>query len=97
MDGDAAATAARELREETGLVAGRLTTLGTLEVLPSTYRQRCTVYLATDLAQGATHRDPEEQDMRSAWFVRAEFEQMVREGALNDSKSVAAYALLLLH
>jgi 8-oxo-dGTP pyrophosphatase MutT (NUDIX family) len=96
-DVDTAAAAARELREETGLVAGSLTRLGTLEVLPSTYSQPCTVYLSADLTQGATHRDLGEHDMRSAWFVRSDVEQMILDGTLRDSKSVAAYALLLLH
>lgn len=42
-------------------------------------------------------RDLEEQDMRSAWFTRAEVERMIREGTVGDAKSCAAYALLLLH
>ena len=96
-DADAAAAAARELREETGLVAGTLTPLGTLEMSPSTLDQRCRVFLATDLTAGAPAPDPEEQDLRSAWFARAEVEQMARDGRLSDAKSLAAYALLLLH
>ncbi len=96
--GDAEATvlAARELREETGLSAGTLTLLGTLEISPSTFSQRCSVFLATDLTQGAAQRDPEEQDMRSAWFTRADVERMIGDGAISDAKSVAAYTLLLL-
>lgn len=35
--------------------------------------------------------------MRSAWFSRAEVEQMIVEGTIADAKSCAAYALLLLH
>ena len=95
-DADAAAVAARELREETGLVAGSLVPLGTLDVAPSMFSQRCSVFLATDLAAGAPRRDLEEQDLRSAWFTRAEVEQMIRDGAFTDAKSVAAYTLLLL-
>src|SRR3954470_23766021 len=49
LDGDAAAVAVRELREETGLVAGRLAALGILDITPSTMTQRCTVFLASDL------------------------------------------------
>lgn len=40
-------------------------------------------------------REPGEQDMRSAWFSRAGLERMIGDGALTDSKSIAAYALLL--
>lgn len=97
LDVDAAALAARELREETGLVANRLTPLGTLDVAPSMFNQRCRVFLATDLTQGSPRRELEEQDMRSAWFARAEVERMITDGTITDAKSTAAYALLLMH
>lgn len=96
LDVDPAAVAARELREETGLVAARLTLLGTLEISPSTFAQRCSVFLATDLTPGPPDRELDEQDMRSAWFTRAEVARMLRDGGLTDAKSTAAYALLLL-
>lgn len=96
LDADAAAAAARELREETGLAAGGLTLLGTVEILPSTCHQRCSVFLAVDLTQGTPQREPQEHDMQSAWFTRSEVEQMLRNGELTDAKSAAAYALLLV-
>jgi 8-oxo-dGDP phosphatase len=97
LDVDATALAERELREETGLKAGKLTPLGTFDVAPGLLSQRCRVYLATDLTYGAPQRDLEEQDMNSAWFTRAEVERMISDGAITDAKSTAAYALLLLH
>ena len=96
-DADPAAAAARELREETGLEAGRLARLGTLDVMPSTLSQRCTVFLATDLTDGEARRDLDEQDMRAGWFTQSDIEEMVRDGAFTDAKSLAAYALLLMH
>jgi 8-oxo-dGDP phosphatase len=97
LDVDVAALAARELREETGLEARVLTALGTLDVAPGMVSQRCWVFLATDLTHGAPRRDVEEQDMRSAWFTRAEVESMITNGTITDAKSTAAYTLLLLH
>lgn len=94
LDADAAAVAARELREETGLVAGLLTPLGTLDVAPGTSSQQCNVFLATDLTQGEPQRELDEQDMRSAWFTRADVERMINDGTITDSKSIAAYTLL---
>ena len=97
LDIDAAALAARELHEETGLSAGTLTSLGTLDVMPSMLNQRCRVFLATGLTQGTPQRDLEEHDMRSAWFTRAVVEQMINDGTITDTKSIAAYTLLLLN
>ena len=96
LDVDAAALAARELREETGLAAGTLTPLGTLDVAPSMFSQRCAVFLATDLTAGPPQRELPEQDMRSAWFTRVDVERMIIDGTITDAKSTAAYTLLLL-
>ena len=97
LDADAAALAARELREETGLVAGTVTPLGSLDVAPSMLSLQCRVFMATHLAPGAPERELEAQDMRSAWFTRADVERMITDGTITDAKSAAAYALLLLH
>jgi 8-oxo-dGTP pyrophosphatase MutT (NUDIX family) len=96
-DLDPAELAARELREETGLVAGRITEIGVLDTAPGMSSQRGRVFLATELTPGAPQREPEEQDMRSAWFTRAAFEAMVLREEITDAQSLAAYALLLLH
>jgi 8-oxo-dGTP pyrophosphatase MutT (NUDIX family) len=93
---DPAELAARELQEETGLVAGRMERLGTIEVAPGMSSQRGHVFLATGLTDGPARREHSEQDMRTAWFTVAEFEAMVREGELVDSPSLAAYLLLQL-
>lgn len=96
IDTDATAAATRELREETGLVAGTLTMLGTLETMPSTLNQRCSVFLGTDLDHGVPQSDAEEEDLRSAWFTRSDVERMITDGVITDAKSIAAYALLLV-
>jgi hypothetical protein len=54
------------------------------------------VFLATGLKPGTARREEEEQDMRQRWVTRDELEEMIRRGAIRDSSSVAAYALLLL-
>ena len=87
----------RELREETGLVAGRIERVGFLEVAPGMSSQRGHVFLATELTAGPHQREHSEQDMRTAWFTTAEFEDMARAGELADSQSLAAYLLLQLH
>lgn len=88
--------AARELREETGLIAGKMADLGLLDVAAGMSSQRGRVFLATDLTEGPHEREHEEQDMRTAWFTRAEFERLVAAGEITDAQSIAAYTLLLL-
>ena len=95
-DVDATELAARELREETGLTASRLDDLGMLDVAPGMSSQRGRVFLATGLTEGPPQREHEEQDMRCAWFGRAEFDGMIRNAEITDSQSLAAYALFLL-
>jgi 8-oxo-dGTP pyrophosphatase MutT (NUDIX family) len=95
-DSPPAELAARELREETGLRAGKLEELGVLDLAPGLSSQRGRVFLATDLTDGHPEREQEEQDMRSAWFSRARVEAMISSGELTDAQSVAAYALLVL-
>lgn len=96
-DAEPAELAARELREETGLTAGSLTRLGALDVAPGLASQQGTVFLATELSNGEPSREHEEQDMRTGWFHRDEFVELVTGGALTDAQSLAAYTLLLLH
>lgn len=96
-DIEPAELAARELREETGLRAGHLIELGLLDVAAGMSSQRGRVFLATELRQGRSDRDAEEQDMCSAWFPRTDVESMIAKGEITDAQSIAAYALLLLH
>jgi 8-oxo-dGTP pyrophosphatase MutT (NUDIX family) len=93
---EAEALAVRELREETGLRAATMTLLGQLDVAPGMSSQRGWVYLADGVVQGEHEREHEEQDMHSAWFHRADVEQMMRDGAITDAQSMAAWTLFLL-
>jgi len=88
--------AERELREETGLRAETMTLLGQLDVAPGMSSQRGWVFLATGITEGEHAREHEEQDMHSAWFRRAEVEQMMRDGRITDAQSMAAWTLLQL-
>ena len=90
------ALAVRELREETGLTAGRMRLLGQLDVAAGMSSQRGFVFLASDVREGDPDREHEEQDMRSAWFTRAQVEAMIVAGEITDAQSIAAYAQLLL-
>lgn len=97
MTGGAADLARLELSQETGLRARELTPLGFVHCSHGTTDQGCHLFLATGLEQGSPDREPEEQDMRQQWVTRGQFEEMVRDGAITDDSTLAAYALLLLH
>ncbi|MCI2416579.1 NUDIX hydrolase [Saccharopolyspora sp. K220] len=97
LDVEPTELAARELREETGLRAAKLVEIGTLDVAPGMSSQRGRVFLATGLTPGEPARELEEQDMRTGWFPRTEFEKMISAAEITDAQSIAAYTLLLLH
>ncbi|MEO3808049.1 NUDIX hydrolase [Sphaerisporangium sp. B11E5] len=88
--------ARRELAEETGLRAARLDFLGRMDNSHGLTDQGFHVYLATGLTRGQADREPSEQDMRQRWVHRTELEQMILNGSISDSCSIAAYTLWLL-
>lgn len=94
---DTAQLAARELREETGLIAGRMELLGRLDIAPGLSSQREHVFLATELTAGNAFREHTEQDMRAGWFTTTALESMMRDGTIVDAQTLAAYLLLKLH
>ena len=89
-----AATAATELREETGLVADRMTFVATLLQGPGYSDQVGHVFLATGLRQGPLAREPSEQGMICHAMPLAELEAMIRAGTFPDGMSLAALGLL---
>jgi 8-oxo-dGTP pyrophosphatase MutT (NUDIX family) len=89
--------AATELAEETGLRASEFTVLGFLHDAYGVASNGFHVVLATGLTQGPVNREPEEQDMRSAWFGLSGLWDMIADGRMTDSASVAALALLGRH
>ncbi len=88
--------ARRELKEETGLSAGRMTRLGFLYQANGYSDQGFHVFVATELVPGARRLEPTEQGMETAAFSRSEFEAMLLSGDVRDGPTVAAYGLLRL-
>lgn len=85
-----------ELREETGLTAGRMTLLSTLQIAYGVMNQKHYVFLAEGLTMGEHDRDPEESDLK-VWRVKvSEFEAMVLDGTIVDNCTVAAWGLYRL-
>lgn len=81
--------AQRELREETGLTAGRWSEIMTLHPSNSITDEVGYVYLAEDLTEGEA--DPEEtEDIEVRRMPLGDALEMVRNGEITDAISVAA-------
>jgi ADP-ribose pyrophosphatase len=95
-DTDLAVVAARELREETGLVAGRMIHAGEIFQGPGYCTQRGHIFLATDLVQGPTEREATELDMICRSVSVAELEAMICDGTVREAMTIAGFGLLRL-
>lgn len=85
-----------ELREETGLVADKMTKLGMLWIAYGFTKQRQYVYLATGLSLDQTDPDPEEHDLVLKKVPIVDLEQMLLDGTIQDGCTAAAWALYRL-
>jgi ADP-ribose pyrophosphatase len=83
------AAARRELIEETGYTARRVSQM--LEIFPSPgfITERMWIFLATGLQQGLA-RPEEDERITPEMFQLTALEKMIRQGKLHDAKSVAA-------
>lgn len=88
--------AAEELEQETGLRAARILEVGHLYPLYGTVNQSYRIFLASDLFQGQPHREREEQDLITQSFDLQTFEEMLRNGTIQDAGTMASYGLLKL-
>jgi ADP-ribose pyrophosphatase len=80
-----------ELREETGLIAARMTHLADNWIAYGAMHQIHHVYLAEEFTQGETERDFEEHDMTVHRVSVQQFESMIFDGRVMDSCTIAAW------
>ncbi len=93
-DVDPVVLAEAELREETGLRAGRLDHVGRLFTAYGYANQGCQVWVATELTEGPRELSVEEQDLVVRRFSHREWFDMLSAGVIKDASSLAAWALL---
>ncbi|MBI4873568.1 MAG: NUDIX hydrolase [Acidobacteria bacterium] len=86
---DLLAVARRELREETGLEARTWSSLGAVDLNNGVTTDAEHLFLARDLAGGATQQDPEEQ-LVTRWVPLAAAVEMAMNGEITEVCSVAA-------
>jgi ADP-ribose pyrophosphatase len=85
-------TAERELIEETGYRAGRMTKLAEWWVSPGVMTERMHLYLCEDLTPGPTDREPDEH-LEAFVVAWDEAVRMVCDGRIEDAKTIAAILL----
>ncbi len=77
----------RELKEETGLTAGSVTSLGTLHTSPGVFDELIHLYLATDLTQGIAEPEAYE-DIATIRLPLTEALAMLQNGQISDGKTI---------
>jgi ADP-ribose pyrophosphatase len=85
-----------ELKEETGLMAERMTLLSTLQLAYGVMNQKHYVFLAEGLTMGEPERDAEENDLVVRRVSVEELEEMIVDGTIVDNGTVAAWGLYRL-
>ena len=85
-----------ELREETGFSAEKMIYLGIMWIAYGFAKQKQHVYLATGLTHEGVDPDPEEHDLILRSATVAEFEQMLLDGTIQDTCTIAAWGLYRL-
>jgi 8-oxo-dGTP pyrophosphatase MutT (NUDIX family) len=81
--------AVRELKEETGVSAGRWTPLGVYVPAPAIFDERIHLYLARDLHVGTASPDADE-DLELDWLPLGEALRKIKSGEWNDGKTALA-------
>ena len=81
--------AMRELKEETGAVAGKITFLGTVDTTPALINEKLYLYLAEDLSFGEMKPD-EDEFLTNERIPFSRLFDMVMSGEIQDAKTQIA-------
>ena len=95
-DEDPQVAAERELREETGMAAGRILPIGEFYMSPGYANEYMYCYLATDLYPAPLSPDSDEF-INVRKIPLAKVKEMIREGQIIDSKTLAVFSLAINH
>ena len=85
-------TARREITEETGYRAGTVEQLGSFWMSPGILNERMWLFVARDLVPGEPRREANEE-IENLVVTRKAALEMVREGEIQDAKTIAGLLL----
>ncbi len=88
-DEDPQTCAIRELKEETGMTAGKISKLGVVATTPGFCTELLHIFLAENLTEGETDREEGEYGMSVIELTLEETEEKIRAGEIYDAKTVA--------
>ncbi len=89
-------TANKELQEEVGYIADKLTKLTTITVSPGYLTQKITIFLAEQLTQSKLEGD-ELEELEASELSFTDFEKLIESGEVNDARIIAAFYLAKKH
>ena len=90
-DGENALQAAkRELVEETGLHAKKWKKLALFYPSPGYLGETMTIYLATELTEGAA-QPMEDERIETKWFSKKELRELIRTNKIPDAKTMIGF------
>lgn len=95
-DEDIETTARRELKEETGCIAGAITALGSTLTTPGFCNERLHLFLAQDITLGEATPDQHEF-IETHWMDIDTVNQMAASGEIDDAKTIVALFRLQQH
>jgi ADP-ribose pyrophosphatase len=82
--------ARRELREETGYKARSWKKLVAYWASPGFVDEKMTIFLATGLTKGEA-QPMEDERIECRWFKRKELDKMIRDGKIEDGKTLIGF------
>jgi ADP-ribose pyrophosphatase len=85
-----AATARRELIEETGLRAKKWKKLTTFMPSPGYSAEKMTIFLATGLAEGEA-KPMDDERIEAKWFSKKEVKDLIRTNRITDAKTMIGF------
>lgn len=88
--------AKRELQEETGLIASEILELGNLALGEGHHTQRYTVFVADNCTTGKILLQESEKNMVIRIYSFRQLKELIKNGSIIDSPTVAAFGLYLL-